>query len=305
MARNNISKASAHNAGFGFTQLTYGRRILLMFCFFVLMMVLAGFASSIAAALAPTGSRNFYLLTSVFQNLIGFAGTAFVTALFMSVKPMTMLGLNRVCRWRNLLGIILVFAVGLPFLNQTVWWNEQLHFPSFMTGIEQTIRSWEESALSATGTMLSGNSVGDLLINILIIGVVTGFCEELVFRGTFQRVIGSGGLGPHAAIWITAILFSALHFQFFGFLPRLLLGAFFGYLLYWTGSVWVSAMAHALNNSITVTISWLIANGMAAQSLDTVGVTKSGFPAIACVSLALVMCVLFGMRSYLFSTKKV
>ncbi|MBP3299025.1 MAG: CPBP family intramembrane metalloprotease [Muribaculaceae bacterium] len=303
MATRNMKSRPAANA-YGFTQLTYWRRILLMLCFFVLMMVLAGFASQLAAQFTAHGSREFYLLTSVFQNLIGFAGTAFVTALFMSTRPLSMLGLNVVCHWRSVLGIILVFAVGLPFLNQTVWWNQQMHFPAALTGLESTIRSWEESALSATGTMLTGTSVSTLLVNIAVIGIFTGFCEELLFRGTFQRVIGSGGLGPHAAIWITAVLFSTLHFQFFGFLPRLLLGAFFGYLLYWTGSVWVSAIAHALNNSITVFASWLIANGMAGQDLDTVGVTKAGFPAVACISLALVLCVLIGMRGYLFSTKR-
>ncbi len=300
-----IKQAKTPVSQYGFTQLTYWRRILLMMCIFVLMMSFAGFGAQGAAWFFKSGTREYYLLTSVFQNLIGFAGTAFVTSLFLSTRPMSMLGLNRVARWRNVLGIILVFAVGIPFINQVIWWNTQLHFPPSLEALENTLRAWEENALGATTVMMSGTSLGALAANVLVMGILTGFCEEIVFRGTFQRVIGSGILGPHAAVWITAVIFSTLHFQFFGFVPRVLLGAFFGYLFLWTGSIWVASIAHAINNSITIIAQWLIANGMIAPDFDSVGVTQHGFPAIASISLALTMCVLLGMRSYLFSTKRI
>lgn len=296
-------KKSTTNTGtlYG-TQLTYAKRLVLMFCIFVFMMIMAGFASQIAAYLAHPGTRQHLLWTSVFQNIIGFAGTAVVTAMFLSKRPMEMLGVNRTGTWLSVGGILLVYAVGIPFLNQVIWWNSQMHFPAALTDLEQTLRTWEESAVNTTGVILSGTSIGTLLVNILTIGVITGVCEELVFRGTFQRIIGSGPIGPHLAIWITAVIFSILHFQFFGFLPRVLLGAFFGYLFYWTGSIWIAATAHAINNSIYVIVAWLTANGVGVPDVDGFGVTTQGFPAVACVSLCLVLFVLIGLRKYLFTT---
>lgn len=299
--RNTTSSATA---SLGFTSLTYGRRLLLTACIFVVMMTLAGMGSQLAAHITTPGTRAHLLLTGALQNIIGFGGTALATAVFLSVKPMRMLGLRGGITWRALLGIILVFAVGLPLLNQIIYWNAQMHFPAAMHHFEDTLRGWEQTALSATNVMMKGTSWGTLIVNILLMGVLTGLCEELLFRGTFQRVIASGGVGAHLSIWITAIIFSILHFQFFGFIPRVLLGAFFGYIFYWTGSVWVSASAHAFNNSMVVLTSWLAARGSSSLNFENIGVTEHGFPVVACISLALTMAVLVGMRGYLFKTGK-
>ena len=284
------------------TDLTYTKRILLMVCVFVFMMAMATFASLLAGYFADPGTRAFLLWTATFQNIIGFAGTAVVCAIFLSKRPLEMLGVNRAGTWLALGGILLIYALGQPFLNQVIWWNSQLHLPDTLQTVEQTMRQWEEQAMTQTDTLISGKSVTTLLLNVLVIGIITGTCEELVFRGTLQRILASGPIGSHAAIWITAIIFSIMHFQFFGFLPRVLLGAFFGYLFYRTGSIWMSAAAHAINNSMYVIVAWLINNGVHVGSIDTFGVTHRGFPAVACTSLFLVLFVFIGLRTYLFKT---
>ncbi|MDE6177435.1 MAG: CPBP family intramembrane metalloprotease, partial [Paramuribaculum sp.] len=91
-----------------------------------------------------------------------------------------------------------------------------------------------------------------LIISVIIIGVLAGVSEELFFRGTLQRLLITRPMPPHIAIWLTAVIFSLVHFQFFGFVPRVLLGAFFGYLAWWSGSVWLPAIIHAVNNSVVV-----------------------------------------------------
>ncbi|MBD5232268.1 MAG: CPBP family intramembrane metalloprotease [Bacteroidales bacterium] len=303
--RRNSRAAAPAGGGYGFTGLTYGRRLLLLACVFVLMMVVAGSAGSLASHCFKVGSRDYFIAVSVLQNLIGFCGTAFVCAIFLSTRPLALLGLNRLGTSRALLGIVLAFAVGLPFLNQVVWWNSQMHLPAFLGSLESQMRSWEDAALTTTNVILGGKSVGALVVNVLVVGVFTGFSEELCFRGTMQRVIASGGIGGHAAVWITAVIFSLLHFQFFGFLPRVLLGAFFGYLFLMTGSIYIAATAHALNNSLYVVVHWLELRGYSTGNFEHWGVTTHGFPAVACVSLCLLLCVVVGMRGYLFSTKKV
>lgn len=285
-------------------QLTYSKRLLLMFCIFVFMMAMASFASTLAGYISSGGTRMHLLLTSVFQNIIGFAGTAFITAIFMSSRPLEMLGVNRTGTLISVGGILLVYAVGMPFLNQVILWNSQMHLPTAFESLEATMRGWEDKAAQSTTTLLAGTSIITLLVNILTVGIITGICEELLFRGTFQRIIGSGPIGPHLSIWITAVIFSILHFQFFGFLPRVLLGAFFGYLFYWTGSIWIAAAAHAINNSMYVIVSWILANGVPASGFDSYGVTSKGFPIVACISLCLTLFILTALRKYLFTTRK-
>lgn len=295
-------KATRGAGGLYGTELTYTKRVVLMFCVFILMWALASFAFQIAGSFAPAGTRKFLLLTSVFQNLICFAGTAVVCALFLSKRPMEMLGVNRSGTWLSVGGVLLVYAVGLPFMNQVIYWNAQMHLPGFMSAVESTLRGWEAQAVNSTNVMLGGTSWSALAVNILCVGVVTGVCEELLFRGTFQRIISSGPLGIHLSIWITAVIFSLLHFQFFGFLPRVILGAFFGYLFYWTGSIWIAATAHVINNSVYVITKWLEGRGIQWADSDTFGVTTHGFPAMACVSLVLILFIIFTLRPYLFKT---
>lgn len=289
----------------GFTQLSYGRRLLLLACIFVVMMVLAGSATTLVFKALPAGSRQALLASSVLQNLIGFCGTALLASIFITTRPLRMLGLRTAPSGRALLGALLLFAAGLPLLNQVTWWNTQFHLPASLHSLEEMMRQMEEAASSATSTMLSTTSVTGLLVNVLVIGVLTGFSEELCFRGALQRVIASGtGARRHVAVWTAAVIFSVLHFQFFGFLPRVLLGAFFGYLLLWTGSIYVPAFAHALNNSLYVLLHWLQLRGSAPENVDSLGVSTHGFPALACVSLALVILVLAGLGRYLFSSSR-
>jgi hypothetical protein len=107
-------------------------------------------------------------------------------------------------------------------------------------------------------------------MSILIIGVLTGLAEELFFRGALQGLFFSTRINRHAIIWIVAIIFSALHFQFYGFIPRMLLGAYFGYLVWWSGSLWTSVAIHALNNSIVA-----VSQSLSAQ--DTVVASESSW----------------------------
>ena len=105
--------------------------------------------------------------------------------------------------------------------------------------------------------LMQETSWGALAVNVLIVGVAAGFSEELLFRGAFQRLLTTGGMNRHLAVWAVAFVFSAVHMQFFGFFPRLLLGAYFGYLLLWTRNIWVPVAAHTLNNTIYVVTAWI------------------------------------------------
>ena len=143
-------------------------------------------------------------------------------------------------------------------MNRLVAWNESIHLPASWSGLESVLRDSENAAQAMVQQIMGGSTVWDLIAAILIVGVLTGIAEELFFRGALQRLLQSKFGNKHLAIWSAAFIFSAVHLQFFGFFPRLLMGAYFGYLVVWSGSLRLSMFAHALNNSLVVLNFWLL-----------------------------------------------
>lgn len=150
-----------------------------------------------------------------------------------------------------LLTLLSVFLL-TPAISLAGMLNEQMELPAFMEPIESWMRSQEETAEQLTLQLLAGEGIVTLLFNLVVIAAAAGVTEEFLFRGALQRVIGKWTRSHHVVIWSAAILFSAFHMQFFGFLPRMLLGAYFGYLLYWTRNIWIPVFAHFVNNAFAV-----------------------------------------------------
>jgi hypothetical protein len=288
------------------TSLSYGRRLMLIGLIFVMNFCITIAILGFSQKLFPNGNeRTVMLVGAAVQNVVAFSLSALFTAWFVSRKPLSFLGVDRQLTWMPIIGILIVFAVGFPFINQIVSWNESMHLPQCGAAIEKVLREWETANTAASERMMSTTSVSGLIVNVCVIGLLTGVCEELFFRGALQRVIASGGMSRHAAIWISAFIFSVMHFQFFGFVPRLLLGAFFGYLLSWTGSIWVSAFAHALNNSFVVVCTWMSnKNIIAIDSVDSFGITNSYVPIPAICSAIALLLIFVLWRKQLFKQYK-
>lgn len=145
--------------------------------------------------------------------------------------------------------VVVVFMVTNSFF---VEWNASIHFPEFMNGFETWAKRMEDKATDVTLFLTHFDSIEQVIIAFIVIAVLPAIGEELVFRGLIQKEFYRGTKNIHLSIWISAILFSAIHVQFFGFVPRMLLGALFGYLYYWSGSLWVAMLAHFINNGIAV-----------------------------------------------------
>ena len=139
-----------------------------------------------------------------------------------------------------------------PAISLTGLLNQQMELPSFMEGIEHWMRTREDEAERLTLLLLSEKGIGALLANLLVVALTAGITEEFLFRGAFQRILERWTSNPHLVIWIAACLFSAFHMQFYGFLPRMLLGAYFGYLLDWSRNIWIPVFAHFTNNAFAV-----------------------------------------------------
>ncbi|QDW27343.1 CPBP family intramembrane glutamic endopeptidase [Pedobacter sp. KBS0701] len=166
-------------------------------------------------------------------------------------KPNTFYGFNK----PNFLPFVLVFAImvmSMPVMEWIAVVNQKMVLPEFLKGLENWMKMKEQEAMKMTIQLITVRSNWDFVVNLLMIAVLPAIGEELFFRaglqGSLQKMLGN----PHIAIWSAAIIFSAIHFQFYGFLPRMLLGAGFGYLYYYSGSIWYAMLAHFLNNAYAV-----------------------------------------------------
>ena len=153
--------------------------------------------------------------------------------------------------------VIIFMAVNSVFIE----WNAEFDFPEFANEFENWAREREDTAAELTKFLTHFASEGELLFALVIIAILPAVGEEVVFRGLIQNELLRGTKNIHVSIWIAAILFSAIHFQFFGFVPRLLLGALFGYLYYWSGNLMLAILAHFVNNAVSVSALYFYQQG--------------------------------------------
>lgn len=154
-----------------------------------------------------------------------------------------------------LLILIIVAGIGITFpisISPLAEWNMNIKFPEFMGGFERWAMQEEERLAKLTTVITDFKSTGDLLLGVLVIALLPAIGEELVFRGMIQHEIWRSTLNIHLAIWISAAIFSAIHMQFYGFMPRLCLGVLFGYLYYWSGNLLIPMFSHFFNNAFAV-----------------------------------------------------
>ena len=235
-------------------------------------------------------------ITMVIQDLLVFILPAIITALVSTRLPAKMLAVDVKPKGAQIALALLILICSVPFMNMVISWNESIHLPESMREIETMLRSLEDNAAAVTEMLMAGASVPSLVVSVLIIGVLAGFSEELFFRGALQRLVMMTRVNPHVAIWLVAFIFSLFHFQFFGFVPRMLLGAQFGYLLWWTGSFWIPAIVHMVNNSIVVCSTWYAANHPdAAFNVDSVGTDMTSAISWVAVAISVIVTVVLLM----------
>jgi membrane protease YdiL (CAAX protease family) len=152
-----------------------------------------------------------------------------------------------------MLGLVfLLMLFSFPLTELTGLINQKMTLPDFLKPLEAWMRAKEDEAMQMTIAFLTVRNTWDFILNLFMVALLPAIAEELMFRGGIQRSFSRMFRNPHVAIWITAFIFSAIHFQFYGFLPRLLLGALFGYMYFWTKSLWYPMFGHFLNNGYAV-----------------------------------------------------
>lgn len=187
------------------------------------------------------------------------------------------------------LSCMLVFSA-LPLIHWSADINELLSLPEWLAGFEKWMKETEDNARKITEVFLDVTTIGGLFMNLIMIALLPAIGEELFFRGVIQKLFNQWLKNAHWAVIITAVIFSALHLQFYGFLPRTILGIMFGYLFVITRSLWVPILAHFVNNGAAVIVAYLFRKEILQSDYQEIG--YSGNPLWVIISI-LTIVVLF------------
>ena len=228
------------------------------------------------------------------QSVATFLLPALAGAYLWSNTPMQWLHLNKKPSWQEASAAVVIMLLAIPGINLLSAWNQQMVLPEWMSGIEQWMRMQEDAAAQLTEQFLRVDTVGGLLVNIGLMALLPAVGEELTFRGVVQ---GMFTRNKHVAIWATAAIFSFVHLQFYGFLPRMLLGAMFGYMLWWTGSLLAPMLMHFVNNFTAVVVAFWAYNYLgegSAEMLDTIGTEDTILLGVFSICIVLIMMVMYG-----------
>ena len=263
---------------------------------------------------ADTTTQTYLITTQALSSVFVFFGGALLSACFISDKPFSFLNIDtpiggsKGVPWK--IAIISCFALLtiLPFVSLATQLNESITLPECLSEFQHAIEKLEKLAEEATNLMVTGKNLNTLLIAIFVMAIIPGICEEVLFRGLLQNVFKEITKSTHAAIWITAALFSFIHFQFMGFIPRMVLGAVLGYILAYTGSVWVNAIAHSLNNLLAVIVLWSTVNYPELTDIQNVDIDKMPIDAWtvtgAVISTVICLICFYYLRKYKMENKK-
>ncbi|UIR55757.1 CPBP family intramembrane metalloprotease [Sphingobacterium sp. SRCM116780] len=198
---------------------------------------------------------------------------------------------------------IYVFAAMLcfiPMMALIAHWNESMQLPASLQSIQEWMRVSEDSAAVMTKKIVEESTWTGLIVNLIILAIIPAIGEEMVFRGCLQNIFGRWIANKHLVIWLVAILFSAFHLQFFGFIPRMLLGAFFGYLYVWSKNIYLPIFGHFVNNaSATITAFYYSRKGISFEEMN-----KFEQEPIWVYLASLIFTVIFVVLYY-HSTKKI
>lgn len=290
------------------------RSLLLLTGSVLLGMTLGGIlAAAIAFGVSAAGGQTSPLeLAALLQNPAAYPNGWYILMVVQGVSHACTFLLPALVYWRlfehrswshfqqrplaNVTGlglVVLLVVAFMPLNGLIIEWNQSLKLPETLAPVEQWMRQKEDELAGLTKYLTNFKTTGQLIIALLVIAILPGIGEEVLFRGVLQRNLIRWTGNIHVGIWLAAALFSAIHVQFYGFVPRMLLGALFGYLYVWAGNIWVPILAHFINNGFTVLMVYLYQQKLTSMNVeDTESVPLVG----ALVSLVLSFGLLYYFR---------
>jgi uncharacterized protein len=202
------------------------------------------------------------------------ASSAFIAAPLVYLQIFTQRGFRTLFQWRRsyVAPIMVTLGLVLAFMVVDIWliqWNRTMRLPTWLGAFEAWAQEKETALEKTTAFLTSFDSLTELGAGIVVMGIIPAIGEELLFRGLVQNLCHKLTHNMHLAIGISAFVFSAIHLQFYGFLPRFLLGALFGYTYWWTKDLLFPMVAHFFNNTFVLLMSFLHQQEIITQDIST------------------------------------
>ena len=211
------------------------------------------------------------IVINSFATIFTFLFPALLCAHLFSSTPSSYLASNHYPSSIILMITFVNTIIILPFISLIATWNDAIHFPEWMSFIETALREQQKMLAEMMEKVTVMDGIPGLIGVLFCMAVLPAICEEFFFRGFLQRFIQELTKRKHLAVWVTAVIFSTIHFEFFAFIPRLLLGAWLGYLLVYTRSIWISVAAHFTNNAAFIILLYLEQRGIVGKEAELFG----------------------------------
>ena len=213
--------------------------------------------SGLQSALLQPKNASIAQFANALASVIAFGLPGIVVAFFSKDKLVSELGFVRIKNW-NQIGLVILIAITGLFLSGALGdLTEKIPIP---VALKNWATQMEDQYKKALYAMTQMKSVLDLLFAIIAVAVVPAIVEELFFRASLQKILMDWTGKPYVAIIVTAVIFSAFHFSYFGFLSRMSLGIILGIIYYYTKTIWLPMLMHFINNGIGIAILYFVRN---------------------------------------------
>ena len=218
-------------------------------------------------------SLNSLRFMQISSQIFTFVLPPILYAMLINENPKESLGIKNVSYHWFIIGFVMMYAI-LPLNNVFAEWNAGLKLPESMSRIEELIKEMYESSAVVLEKLVNVNTFGGFVINLIMIAGLAALGEELLFRSIIQTSLIKTCKNAHVGIIIASAIFSFIHFDFYAFIPRLVLGMLLGYMFYYSRSIWVSMFMHFVNNATAVVIYYLNNIGVTNVDVETFGQTQ-------------------------------
>lgn len=289
-----------------YSKLSYSGKLLLLIVLLIVFLLFASmfgllclvpfYGSNVLTQFAnPDYSNLTFINAYKFLQIVNMAvGMLLPTWLFIWLTEpnvITHSGLGKRVTLKPLLISAAIVLFTQPLIGFTSEINNALVLPHGLSGIENWMKSMEETGKVLTDAFLSTTSLSGLLLNVFMIALLPAIAEELLFRGVLSKLVQRWSGSLHVAVMVSAIVFSAVHLQFYGFLPRFLLGVMLGYLYLWSGSLWLPIVAHFTNNFLSVIVEYLYRRGAITTNAENFGEQSNVWLVLLSAGLVILLMV--------------
>ena len=242
---------------------------------------------------SDSNDLNALRFMQISSQLFTFVFPPIAYAFLVKDEPVNALGLKKSKILWVFIGVAMIFAI-MPFNSIIAEWNANLTLPDSMSKIEQLMKQMQEAATEMIEKFVNVDTIGGLILNLFMIAGLAALGEELLFRSIIQTSLIKICKNVHIGILIASAIFSFIHLEFYGFVPRLILGMLLGYMFYFSGSIWIPMLMHFLNNGTVVLIYFLNNKGITNIDVDTFGQTS--IPVLIVSIVVMIALFLFSIK---------